>query len=240
MYTTGEMAKLCGVSVRTVQYYDTRNLLSPSQLSEGGRRLYSEEDLRRLRVVCFLRETGLPIDSIRQLLEEEHPERVIALLLDQQTQALQAEIEQRRQQLRLLDGVRQELKGVERLTVDGIGDIAKVVESRRRLRVMRRNMLLVGLLMDALEAAGLAVWILKGAWLPLVVMLPVIIALGVGVSMYYARNVDYLCPQCHGVFHPPFGQMLWAMHTPTTRRLRCTHCGSRGFCVELAAEDPHF
>ncbi len=44
-YTTGEIAKLCGVSVRTVQYYDSRNILSPSELSEGGRRLYSEADL---------------------------------------------------------------------------------------------------------------------------------------------------------------------------------------------------
>lgn len=46
-YTTGEIAKLCGVSVRTVQYYDTRNILTPSELTEGGRRLYSEEDLKR-------------------------------------------------------------------------------------------------------------------------------------------------------------------------------------------------
>ena len=38
-YTTGEIAKLCGVSVRTVQYYDSRNILIPSELSEGGRRL---------------------------------------------------------------------------------------------------------------------------------------------------------------------------------------------------------
>lgn len=35
-YTTGEIAKLCGVSVRTVQYYDTRNILTPSELTEGA------------------------------------------------------------------------------------------------------------------------------------------------------------------------------------------------------------
>ena len=44
-YTTGELAKLCGVTVRTVQYYDARGILIPSELSEGGRRLYSEDDL---------------------------------------------------------------------------------------------------------------------------------------------------------------------------------------------------
>ena len=52
MYTTGEIARLCGVSVRTVQYYDSRNILIPSRLSEGGRRLYSEDDLRRMKLTC--------------------------------------------------------------------------------------------------------------------------------------------------------------------------------------------
>ena len=44
-YTTGEVAKLCGVTVRTVQYYDARGILVPSEVSEGGRRLYSQKDV---------------------------------------------------------------------------------------------------------------------------------------------------------------------------------------------------
>ena len=55
-YTTGEIAKLCGVSVRTVQYYDSRNILVPSELSEGGRRLYSEQDLKRMKPPTTLRQ----------------------------------------------------------------------------------------------------------------------------------------------------------------------------------------
>ncbi len=49
IYTTGEMAKLAGVSIRTVQYYDQRGILIPSDLTEGGRRRHSESDLERLR-----------------------------------------------------------------------------------------------------------------------------------------------------------------------------------------------
>lgn len=82
-YTTGELAKLCGVTVRTVQYYDTRGILIPSGLSEGGRRLYSEDDLKRMKVICFLRELDLPIDAIPQILKEEHPDKVISLLVEQ-------------------------------------------------------------------------------------------------------------------------------------------------------------
>lgn len=58
-YTTGEIAKLCGVSVRTVQYYDERGILIPSELSEGGRRLYSEDDYKKLKIICFLRDAGI-------------------------------------------------------------------------------------------------------------------------------------------------------------------------------------
>ena len=74
-YTTGELAKLCNVTVRTVQYYDKRGILIPTELSEGGRRLYSESDLQRQKVICFLREVDVPIDAISELLEEEHPEK---------------------------------------------------------------------------------------------------------------------------------------------------------------------
>jgi len=86
-YTTGELAKLCNVTVRTVQYYDSRGLLVPSELTEGGRRLYSEEDLRKMNVICFLRDVGLSINSITQLFAENNPEKVIHILLQQMLQS---------------------------------------------------------------------------------------------------------------------------------------------------------
>ena len=79
--------------MRTVQYYDTRGILVPASLSEGGRRLYSDDDLRRMRVICFLRELGLPIDVIGQILKEEDPGSVIELLLQQQETTLREEID---------------------------------------------------------------------------------------------------------------------------------------------------
>ena len=94
-YTTGELAKLSGVTVRTVQYYDTRGILIPSELTEGGRRLYSDDDLKRMHVICFLRELDIPINAISQILNEEHPERIITLLIEQQETALLNEISEK-------------------------------------------------------------------------------------------------------------------------------------------------
>ena len=91
-YTTGEIAKLCGVSVRTVQYYDTRGILTPSELTEGGRRLYSEDDLKRMKIICFLRDAGISINNIGELLSEDDPSSVISVLLEQQEQLLREEV----------------------------------------------------------------------------------------------------------------------------------------------------
>ena len=54
LYTTGELAKKCNVSVRTIQYYDERGILVPTDLTERGRRLFSEEDVATLETICFL------------------------------------------------------------------------------------------------------------------------------------------------------------------------------------------
>ena len=231
-YTTGEIAKLCGVTVRTVQYYDSRGILVPSQLSEGGRRLYSEEDLKRMKIICFLRELDLPINTIAQLLSEEHPENVIDLLLQQQEDCLRQEVQQRQQKLEKLSDLRQGLKTVRHFTVESIGDIANIMENKKKLHRIRWTMLGVGLAAEAIEIGTVLLWILNGIWWPFAVGLPVAIGLCVWLSWYYFANVAYICPRCHTVFKPRFWESFWANHTPNTRKLTCTACGHRGFCVE--------
>ena len=208
-YTTGELAKLCGVTVRTVQYYDTRGILSPSELSEGGRRLYTDDDLRQLRIICFLRDMGLPIDAIGQLLAEKEPGRVIQLLLEQQ----------------------------EQFSVESIGDIAYLMERRTQLKRVHTVMLLAGLPMSLLEVTGVVLWIVTGVWWPCAVYLLLSVPFGILISRYYFRRVAYLCPQCHTVFRPALKEAFFARHTPSARKLTCGCCGYHGFCVETLGGD---
>lgn len=235
-YTTGEVAKLCGVTVRTVQYYDSRNILVPSELSEGGRRLYNDEDLKRMKIICFLRSLDLPINAISQLLAEAHPENVINILLQQQEEELREEIRQRQQKLDKLTELQKELKSVERFSVESIGDIAVIMENKKKLRRLRWTMLGMGLISEAIEISTILLWVLKGFWWPFAFIgVPVMVAMGIWISCYYFKNVAYICPQCHQVFKPKLKEAFWANHTPTTRKLTCPHCGHKGFCVETYA-----
>ena len=168
-YTTGELAKLCGVTVRTVQYYDARGILIPSELSEGGRRLYSEDDVKRMKIICFLRGLDLPIDAIAQILKEEHPEKVISLLVEQQEKALSEEIADKEEKLEKLRELKNGLKSQAAFSLESIGDIAIIMEGKKKLKSMRWMMILTGIPVTALQWFSVIFWIVKGIWWPFVV-----------------------------------------------------------------------
>ena len=236
-YTTGELAKLCGVTVRTVQYYDTRGILVPSGLSEGGRRLYSDDDLKRMKVICFLRELDLPIDAISRILKEEHPEKVISLLIERQETVLSDEISGKQEKLEKLRELKTGLKGRTDFSLETIGDIAVVMDGRKKMKRMHRMMILTGLPVTALQWFSVIFWIVRGIWWPFVIWAAVAAVWGTLVSRYYFRHVKYICPECHEVFRPALKEAFWAKHTPTARRLTCTACGHKGFCVETWGGD---
>ena len=232
-YTTGEVAKLCAITVRTVQYYDNRGILAPSQLTEGGRRLYSEEDLKRMKIICFLREMDIPINTISQLLAQEHPEKVIDILLEQQEVELRQQIQQQQEKLDKLTQLQKELKTVEHFSIESIADIANIMENKKKLRRVRWTMLGLGLIGEAFEIGTALLWVLEGIWWPFAFIgLPVVIGMSIWLSVYYFKNVHYICPECHQVFKPKFKEAFWANHTPTARKLTCPSCGMKNFCVE--------
>lgn len=92
LMTTGELAAACGVSVRTVQYYDERGLVQPVGRSEGRRRLYDDAALERLRAVCTLKALGLSLAAIRGVLDESADTRALLGVLDEQELVLEAHI----------------------------------------------------------------------------------------------------------------------------------------------------
>src|SRR6266568_4864677 len=66
----GEVAKLIGVSTKTIRYYHEIGLLAEPKRTEGGYRLYTAQDLLRLQRIRRLRSLGLPLDRIKEILGE--------------------------------------------------------------------------------------------------------------------------------------------------------------------------
>lgn len=237
LYTTGEIAKLCGVSVRTVQYYDSRNILVPSELSEGGRRLYSEQDLKRMKIICFLRDAGISINSIGELLAEENPRNVIAVLLEQQELTLLEELSACKAKLEKVDGIRRELKSVENFSVESIGDIAYAMENKKELNRLHAMLLISAIPIGIIQWTAIIMWFAQKIWWPLIIWVLLAVPYGIWVSSFYFKRVAYICPQCHEVFKPNLKEAFWAKHTPTLRKLTCTCCGYHGFCVETYGKE---
>lgn len=98
----GELASLCGVSVRTLQYYDKCGLLQAS-LTGGGRRVYSREDLLALQQILFLKSLGFPLSEIgRKILSENGNPNLEAIFL-RQREILSKQIEGLRKIVDVLD-----------------------------------------------------------------------------------------------------------------------------------------
>ena len=66
----GQVAQLSGVTVRTLHHYDETGLLSPTERTSAGYRVYTSTDLVRLRRILFYRELGFPLGEIAAILTD--------------------------------------------------------------------------------------------------------------------------------------------------------------------------
>jgi DNA-binding transcriptional MerR regulator len=67
-FTTGEIAKKFNLTRRTLHFYEEIGLISPSEKGSAGQRFYSAEQFERIGVVAELKELGLPLRRIREII----------------------------------------------------------------------------------------------------------------------------------------------------------------------------
>ncbi|GAA1587309.1 MULTISPECIES: MerR family transcriptional regulator [Kribbella] len=127
--TVSEVARLAGVSVRTLRHYDAIGLLPPGRVAANGYRYYGRPELLRLQRILLLRELGVPLPSIMRILDEQ----------DDEVTALEGHREQLLRERKRLDDV---LGAVERTIAGLSGDetvadeefFAGLNDARARLR----------------------------------------------------------------------------------------------------------
>ncbi|WP_127582084.1 MerR family transcriptional regulator [Paenibacillus koleovorans] len=108
-WKVGDLAKLTGLTVRTLRFYDQIGLFSPSGQTESGHRLYNELDLSRLHQILSLKELGLSLEEIKSALHggQISPLEIVGLQIDQITEQMKLQqklLEQLRHVSKLMQG----------------------------------------------------------------------------------------------------------------------------------------
>lgn len=78
-YSIGELAKLAGISTRTLRHYDAIDLLKPAYVEENGYRVYSEDEVKMLQQIMFYREFGITLEEIHAIVNSSEFDRLKAL-----------------------------------------------------------------------------------------------------------------------------------------------------------------
>jgi DNA-binding transcriptional MerR regulator len=121
----GEAARQSGVKVPTIRYYEQIGLLAVPPRSEGNRRQYGGDDLRRLAFIRHARELGFEIEAIRTLLTLQDQPGQSCMAADEIARARLGEVEQR---IASLTALKAELKRMVASCAHGTVDQCRVIE----------------------------------------------------------------------------------------------------------------
>lgn len=234
-YSTGELAKACDVSVRTVQYYDQKGLLRPSRV-EHQRRIYSEADKTQLESIVLLKSMGVSLQEIHHILNEAEDTATLKVLLKKKETELQHALAQTKQQLDRLQKLDELVGGNEPSILDNAQQFEVISERMDQMSKIRRNMLIAGIAVGGYQVSTLVRALTQKDWKIWARAIPFRMLFAAGFTAYYYKNVNYVCPNCQTVFKPKLSHMIFANHTFKTRRLTCPHCGETHYCIEIAAQ----
>jgi len=184
----------------------------------------------------LLKALGLSLDSIMGIIESENSGKITLMLLEEQERHLQEDIEDKKKQLGAIEIVKNNILSSEKVTVNSLNDIDKIMNGKKKLKKAYFKMGIIGVVMAAAEIAAVAIWIAKCNWLPFAAVMLANIPLGTLLFGIYYKNTAYICANCETKFKPGKKEFLFAAHTPRTRKLTCPSCGTKDYCVETYDE----
>ena len=107
--TVGELAGKAGITVRTLQYYDRIGLLK-STLSEGGRRMYTRDDILKLQQILFLKSFGFPLEEISNKILNYKTSADLEKIFTEQSKIMHEQINNMNKTVNMLDIIIEEIR----------------------------------------------------------------------------------------------------------------------------------
>lgn len=119
-YTITKLAKLSGVSARTLRFYDEIGLLKPAYSGENQYRYYEEEQLLMLQQILFFRELGFPLGDIQRIMHADDFDKIASLQTHKS--ALLASLERSTMLIKTIDKTISHLRGEITMNVEEFFD----------------------------------------------------------------------------------------------------------------------
>ena len=110
-FRIGDVAKRIGLTVRTIRYYEELGLLESVKRLDGGVRVYTNEDVRRLRFIQRLKVLGLSLQEMLELERLYRRERTNRAVLPKLLEILDGHLAQIGERIAELEGLREQIKG---------------------------------------------------------------------------------------------------------------------------------
>jgi DNA-binding transcriptional MerR regulator len=129
-YTVKQLAKMSGVSVRTLHFYDETGLLKPARVGRNGYRVYEEPQLLMLQQILFYRELGFELKQIKEILSRADFEKVAAL--QSHRKVLEKNAVRMRTLIETIDKTIEHLKGTKKMKSEEIFSGFKVAAGKDR------------------------------------------------------------------------------------------------------------
>lgn len=127
LFSVGELAKKAGVTVRTLQYYDKIGLLK-STITDGGRRMYTQDDILKLQQILFLKSFGFSLEEIGDKILSPQSSADLEKVFVQQREILIKQIGNLSTIVNMLDQIIPEMKTGKGISVDKLMTIMDLMK----------------------------------------------------------------------------------------------------------------
>lgn len=231
MLSTGEIAKLCDVSVRTVQYYDRIGLLKPSLVNKNGFRYYSEINVFSLNCICLYKSLGFSLDEIKEILTNEST-NYLSELMKVKSKEIESDIEKLKANIIKLNFAIEMLETKGYLPSSTIEELNEIMKKKNIYKKTNFITLLFLVLLVVFVLFIMPVFLKMGG-LYVYLIIGVLILLSFGLVYYHSQTNAYVCPCCGKKFEISFIKDLFSLNGGKKgKKLKCPHCKEKRWFKE--------
>lgn len=138
-YTSGEFAHKAHVSIRTIRYYDQKNLLKPTTRTSSGARRYTDRDFAKLQQILLLKYLGFSLGDIRKMTIASDDQQLLLNSLQVQKRLAQERVEEMKNVISAIDSTSKALKKEKQIDWHKMLDLIHLTAMNHSLSVQYQN-----------------------------------------------------------------------------------------------------